>query len=321
MRCLALALLTGLVWPVTGCAQDLSGSYRYDGPNGAASLTLRQETTSRVTGTMQMPNGGTFVLDGQVENGRVIGDIILDGDRGFFAAGFQGATLLVVVAERDPGTGQPRMDAGWTLQFSRVAGGGGASQEAAAGGGGLGPGASAMLGQGPGQSPAAAGAPQPVTGGAAAAPRNAPSAAAPPARPDAFGQTDQSPAAQAWIQKLRGKRITHMSSYSSGSSMGDDGYISGGGYSDRFDAYLCSDGRFLYRTKSRTTVDAGAFGYGASQGDLTGQWRIVTQGNEAAIEYRTSDGQQDYVMLGFQDGKTFWDGKRVFVTSENDVCS
>ncbi|HSJ64812.1 MAG TPA: hypothetical protein VK922_13035 [Gemmatimonadaceae bacterium] len=314
MRCLVLALLAGLVWPVTGCAQDLSGTYRYDGPNGAASLTLRQETPSRVTGTMQMANGSTFVIDGQVENGRAIGDITFDGDRGFFAAGFQGTTLLVVVAERDPGTGQPRMDAGWSLEFTRVAGGGGAAPEAAASGGGLGPGASAMLGQGPAQAPVATVVPHPTPPAPAAAPP-------PQARPDDFAQTDQSPAAQAWMQKLRGKRITHMSSYSSRSTMGDDGNISGGGYSDRFDAYLCSDGRFLYRTKSRTTVDAGAFGYGASQGDLTGRWRIVTQGNQAAIEYRTSDGQQDYVMLGFQDGKTFWDGKRVFVTNENDVCS
>jgi hypothetical protein len=112
-----------------------------------------------------------------------------------------------------------------------------------------------------------------------------------------------------------------MDSYNSRSSSGDDGYISGGGYSDRFDAYLCSDGRFLYRTRSRTTIDDGAFGSSASQSGLQGRWRIITQGDQAAIEYRTTEGQQDHVMLGFKDGKTYWDGKRVFVTTDNDVCS
>jgi hypothetical protein len=120
MRRLALTLLAALAWPVTGCAQDLSGSYRYDGPNGATVMTLSQETPARVTGTMQMANGSTFTIDAQVENGRALGDIIFDGDKGFFAAGFQGANLLVVVAERDPGTGQPRLDAGWNLTFTRV---------------------------------------------------------------------------------------------------------------------------------------------------------------------------------------------------------
>lgn len=318
MRCLALALLVGLVWPVTGCAQDLSGSYTYQGPNGAASLTLRQETPTRVTGMLRMANGNSFGVEGQVENGRALGDITFDGGRGFFAAGFQGATLLVVIAERDPATGQPRMDAGWSLEFTRDGGATPAPDQAETAGGALGPGAAAMLGQGPGRAPDQSG-----TVGANAAPppaAAAPSAQAVPPGND-FAQTDQSPAAQAWIQKLRGKRVTYMSSYTSRGTAGDDGYISGGGYSDRFDAFLCSDGRFLYRTKSRTTIDDGAFGSSASQGGLTGRWRIVTQGDQAAIEYRTTDGQQDYVRLGFQDGKTYWDGKRVFVTSENDVCA
>jgi hypothetical protein len=271
-----------------------------------------------------MANGSTFAIEGQVENNRATGDVVFEGDRGFFAAGFKGATLLLVVAERDPNTGQPRLDAGWSLAFTRLGGGGAAAEQGATAGGTLGPGAAGILGEGPGRAPNQSGAPQPATGAAAA--NAAPPGAARSTNPQAaagnddFAQVDQSPAAQAWIQKLRGKRVTHMSSYSSRSSAGDDGYISGGGYSDRFDAFLCSDGRFLYRTKSRTTIDDGASGYNASQGGLTGRWRIVTQGDQAAIEYRTSDGQQDYIMLGFKDGKTFWDGKRIFVTSENDVC-
>jgi hypothetical protein len=320
MRRLALTLLAALAWPVTGCAQDLSGSYRYDGPNGATVMTLSQETPARVTGTMQMANGSTFTIDAQVENGRALGDIIFDGDKGFFAAGFQGANLLVVVAERDPGTGQPRLDAGWNLTFTRVGAVGAPSGAAAPAGGALGPGAAAMLEQGPANAPPGSGT-QRAAPNAAAAAAAQPGAAPAGAGGDDFAQTDQSPTAQAWIQKLRGKRITHMDSYNSRSSSGDDGYISGGGYSDRFDAYLCSDGRFLYRTRSRTTIDDGAFGSSASQSGLQGRWRIITQGDQAAIEYRTTEGQQDHVMLGFKDGKTYWDGKRVFVTTDNDVCS
>lgn len=298
MRILIMAGIASVAWTATACAQELPGSYRYDGPNGSAVLILKQESPSRVAGTMQMSNGTTFTVSGQVENGRAVGDVTIGEERGFFAAGFQGSTLLVVVAERDAATGQPRLDSGWSLEFTR-------SDGAPAGASPLGPGASAMIGQAPAASSPAAAPPERTEAAAAGA----------------FAQTDRSPTAQAWLQKLRGKRITYMSSYTSSPSGGSDGYISGGGYSDRFDAYLCSDGQFLYRSKSSMTVDAGAFGSSSSRNGLTGRWRIITQGQEAAIEYRTTDGQQDYVRLGFQDGKTYWDGKRVFVTNENDVCS
>lgn len=292
MRTYALVLGAALLWPVIGCTQALSGDYRYEGPNGVAALTLRQESAARVTGTLQMANGSTFTIEAQVENGRALGDIVFDGDKGFFAAGFQGSTLLVVVAERDPSNGQPKLDAGWSLEFARV--GTDSGKTAAGSDGALGPGAAAMLGQAP-AAPAAATAPR----------------AAPPASGGAFAQTDQSPTALAWIEKLRGKKVSYLSSYSSGSS---------GGYSDRWEAYLCSDGRFVYRSSSMMAVDNGAFGHSASRGGMNGVWRIVTQGNQAAIEYRSDDGQTEHVMLGFQDGKTYWDGQRVFVTGDNNVC-
>lgn len=130
-----------------------------------------------------------------------------------------------------------------------------------------------------------------------------------------FAQTDQSPAAQAWIQKLRGKKVTYISSYSSNSN---DSF---GGYSDKWEAFLCSDGRFVYRSRSLVTADVGdVSGSSSGRGSMTGVWRIITQGNQAAIEYRSDQGESSHVMLGFQDGKTYWDGQRVLVTDQNDVC-
>src|SRR5690606_14250523 len=187
MRIGAFLFAAALLWPAVVPAQDLSGSYRYQGPDGAAVLTLRQESPVRLTGTLEMTNGASFGIEGQVENGRATGDVIFDGGRGFFAAGFQGSTLLVVIAERNPANGQPMLDAGWSLQFARVQGGSG--EPAAAGASVPAPYAGVV------PAPAARPAPAPSPSSAAVMPQQgSPGAGAgTSAANGGFAQTDQSP--------------------------------------------------------------------------------------------------------------------------------
>jgi hypothetical protein len=123
---------------------------------------------------------------------------------------------------------------------------------------------------------------------------------------------DSSPLVQEWDQFLRGKRLTYLHSYSSGSS---------GGYSTHYELDLCSDGSFFYYDRSHVSVDTGgAFGYSGGTTTNTGQWRITTQGGQIVAEMRWQDGQTGYSLLEYVDNKTYVDGARWFVTSDNASC-
>jgi hypothetical protein len=132
------------------------------------------------------------------------------------------------------------------------------------------------------------------------------------------GAGDQQPSAansalaQEWDQFLRGKRLTYLHSYSSGSA---------GGYSTHYELDLCSDGSFFYYDRSHVSVDTGgAFGYSGGTTTNTGQWRITSQGGQIVAEIRWQDGQTDYSLLEYVDNKTYVDGQRWFVTSDNSSC-
>ncbi len=147
----------------------------------------------------------------------------------------------------------------------------------------------------------------PLAQGREPAPGAAPSTPAPPAG----ALHDGTPLAREWSQLLAGRKLTKMESYSSGSS---------GGYSSRADAYLCSNGEFLYRDQSSVSVDVGgAFGNSSGQGGEQGRWRIITQGQVAGIEFRMANGNVAQARLDRQDGKTFVDGQRVLVTPA-EIC-
>lgn len=274
-----LALSFALLAPAALAAQSLAGSYVYDGPNGRVTLSLTQDSPTHLRGTMLGTNGLRFQLQGQIVNGRATGSVSTDQGSGYFAAGFEGGTLVMVVAELDPATQQPRLDQGWRLDFRRTGG--------------------------PGGEPSSAGGPD--------APRT-PSAGgvAPPAPAGASGPTSDSPLAQTWLQRLRGMKVTYIESYNSSGG--------GGGYSENWEAFLCSDMTFHYQRRFNLSVDNGAFGNRNSQTRMSGTWRIVTQGSQAAIEYRANTGESDHVLLATRGDEVLWDGKRVFVTAENTVC-
>ena len=122
---------------------------------------------------------------------------------------------------------------------------------------------------------------------------------------------DGTPLANEWVNHLRGKKITYMDSYSSGSS---------GGYSQRTDVFLCSSGEFLIKEASSVSVDVGdAFGNTGGNSSNTGRWRILTQGQLVGIELKFNDGRSDQYQLTYQDGKTYANGDRVYVTPA-EIC-
>jgi hypothetical protein len=120
--------------------------------------------------------------------------------------------------------------------------------------------------------------------------------------------------AREWDQHLRGKKLTQLSSYSSGGG--------GGGYSAERVAYFCRDGSFYYFATSSVSVYGSLGGSGSAGGttQITGRWRVVTDGDVAALEINNDRGEHGYMPLGYENGKTFVDGTRTFVTDDNNRC-
>src|SRR5690606_20886038 len=129
------------------------------------------------------------------------------------------------------------------------------------------------------------------------------------------GAKQDSPLLREWRAHLSGKRVTYMDSYSS-SNVG--GY---GGYSMRWDAYICSGGTRFHKSNSMVNADVGGVaGYSAGNRGTPGRWTLVEQMGQVIIQYQLADGTSDYAVLSFQDGKTYVDGERVYVTNENPHC-
>jgi hypothetical protein len=109
-----------------------------------------------------------------------------------------------------------------------------------------------------------------------------------------------------WYQFLAGKKVTQMSSYSSGSA---------GGYSSRTDVHLCPNGQFALAGNSMVSADVGgASGYSGGNSQGSGTWRIITQGQLVGIELRYANGGVEQYQLDYQDGATYVNGERWYVT-------
>lgn len=131
---------------------------------------------------------------------------------------------------------------------------------------------------------------------------------------------ESSPLVREWLAHLTGKKVTYMDSYTSSDVRGS------AGFSDRWEAYLCSDGTFQYRSKSRMGVDVGGvWGGGSDRNAFTGSWRIIDQGGQAILQFQrseqagTEEGQ--WIALAYRNGETYFDGSRVYVTADNYLCT
>lgn len=123
--------------------------------------------------------------------------------------------------------------------------------------------------------------------------------------------SDDNPQSNEWLNHLRGKLLSRMSSYTSGTA---------GGYSSNERMVLYPNGQFEYYSASSVSVQAdgpvySAGGSSGGQGTRRGTWRIVTgQGTSfLALVYEGST-KEEYSELDYRDNKTYIDGERVFVT-------
>jgi hypothetical protein len=284
-----LLLLVLLLWPSGVFAQTIAGLWHFQGPTGLVELTLQQDGAA-VSGTMVGADGTRFTVQGIIEDGRATGRLQLPGGGGWFAAGLVGDGLRMVVAELDPLTGQPNLASGWELDFRRAATDGATPPGTTAGGAGAGAGDQARA------PPGAPGAAQTATVGV------------PP-------QSEATALLREWLGHLRGRRLSFRESSNSNDARGF------GGYSNRWDAFLCSDGTFYFQERSRVSIDVGgAMGSSGSNNETRGIWRIVEANGQAVLQYRLEGTEGDYDVLRFQNGSTYLGSNRIFVTDENPYC-
>jgi hypothetical protein len=125
--------------------------------------------------------------------------------------------------------------------------------------------------------------------------------------PAAGGVSDAAPASRQWAEKLRGMKLTQLSSYSGMSS-------------ERY-WYLHADGTYSHKGSSMVSIDVGPYGgaptaSASSIGRSAGQgtWRVVTEQGVTALVLRDGDGEQYVYRLEFAQGRTFLNGTRTFVT-------
>lgn len=276
-----------LLLPGAAAAQSLTGSYVHDGPAGRVTLSLEQQGTA-LTGLMKGADGSVFRLEGALQEGAATGTIRSDEGAGWFAAGLVEGALKLIVAEVDPSTGVPDLTNGWEMDFR--AGSEAEAPEIAAP-------ASPPPPPRPGSPPAAGGVPEAGPGAGAGVPP----------------QKEDTQLLREWLQHLRGMRLTYMNSYDSGGGSG--------GYSDRWEADLCSDGTFFYSSSSSLTVNVpGASAYQGGNRATRGIWRIVEQGGQVVLRYQMEGSEPEQGLLQYQEGTTYLGGNRVFVTADNASC-
>ena len=124
--------------------------------------------------------------------------------------------------------------------------------------------------------------------------------------------SDGTPLGNQWARVLAGRKVTYMESYSSGSA---------GGYNIKLEYYFCSNGEFALYNNSLVSVDAGgASGSSGGTGWRKGSWKILTNGNYAGVELSFVEGEKPRYLLFRENGKTYFDRARVFVTNDNTLC-
>lgn len=123
----------------------------------------------------------------------------------------------------------------------------------------------------------------------------------------AGSESENSPQAKQWKQRLSGKKLTYLSSINGGS---------GGGGSSQTIIRLAASGAFNYHSSSSVAVYVeGGGATSASKDEGEGTWRIFTKDGQTALELRFTNGKpaKRYALTG-ADGKTFLNGTRYFVT-------
>ena len=125
------------------------------------------------------------------------------------------------------------------------------------------------------------------------------------------------PGSSEWDTRLRGARLTFLTSYHSGGSGGQ--YV-GGSETHKID--LCAEGHFYSRGSSvvgGSSSGGGVVGSSGGSSNGQGQWSVVSvSGNNVLRLQSNSGGATDYT-LQFADGKTTLNGERYFRTFAGDT--
>ena len=109
-RMLFLAATVPVVLSAPALAQNFSGTYSApDQQGGTLTLMLRQDAQQRVSGTFA-GNGNTLRVQGQVQNGNVLGTVAGGSGAMYIVARIEGKHLRVLLAEVGP-NGQPNYNA------------------------------------------------------------------------------------------------------------------------------------------------------------------------------------------------------------------
>lgn len=287
-RVLSALLVVGLATLVPRPAQGQHFTGTFTVPNqagGMMTLTLR-EAGGGVTGSLAS-NGVTYEVQGQIQDGTLVG--VMSGAEGglYFAAERWENELWVELYGVDV-NGQPDFDDATEIDFvlAESTSGAGAPPEPAP--------------------PTAAAAPSaPASRESAGAGRTS------TGRELAPGFTEDHPQVREWVAFLAGKKLTRMSSYSSGGA---------GGYSARTDLYLCSDRSFALRDESSVSVDVGgAFGNSGGVDGSQGRWYVITNGQVVGLVLEATSGEVSEFRLDYQNQETYANGERVYVTPA-EVC-
>ena len=122
----------------------------------------------------------------------------------------------------------------------------------------------------------------------------------------AAGADADTPLVKAWRQRLAGKKLTRLGRYGGGA---------GGGGTYQTEIVLLTSGRFTYYSESSVSADVDGVSGGA--GGVTrsgGKWRIITRGGNPVLELHLDGKEPTYRNLRYENGKTFMNGERIFVT-------
>jgi hypothetical protein len=276
-------------------AQNYTGTFSATNDEGGQTVvTLQQSSDGSVVGSIS-GKGNTLQMQGVLEQGSLVGAVSMGQQGGlWFEAELVGNQLALTLVEPDA-NGMPNYATATTLQFIR-ANAGGTSQGSSAQNRKPATGKREASGNTPtGQDRSGRGATAGgVDGGGGVG-----------------GLDDGTALGREWSQWLAGNKVTKMDSYSSGGA---------GGYSMRIDTHLCGSGEFVVYDQSSVSVDVGgASGYSGGNGSQQGTWRVLTQGQAVGIELRYGNGQAEVHELTYQDGATYANGERVYVTP-SDVC-
>lgn len=125
------------------------------------------------------------------------------------------------------------------------------------------------------------------------------SGAAPPKAPPAGVLSDNTPLAQRWLAKLRGKRVRQF-------------WASQGMSSDK-SHYLNADGTYRLQSSSMVAVDVpGASASSIGRGNETGRWYIRDVGGRVVLEVRYTNGTSTQMRIHEEAPNWFLNGEKAF---------